>query len=161
MPEISVQVTVINIDKVIARVKNRQYIKDGLQEAGKFMIKKAQEYPPTRTRKVGKHLTAAQKRAIRWKVKMGFIRVPYQRGVGVESRNFHRAWALNTQNSGLKVVAINNTHYGKYVMGDNTTQSKYHKGNWKTLHQLRLKYRPEVMAIIEKHVAKDITRAGA
>ena len=161
MPELTVQVTVINIDKVIARVKNRQYIKDGLQEAGKFMIKKAQEYPPTRTRKVKKYLTAAQKRAIRWKVKMGFIRIPYQRGVGVESRNLRRAWRLHTLKSGLQVKATNDTKYGKFVMGDNTTQSKYHKGNWKTLNQLRRKYRPEVMAIIEKHVAKDITRAGS
>ena len=154
--EFDVKVTAsIDIGRMFTKVKNRQGLKNGIQEAGRFVRRFVMIYPPTRTKK-NKHLTRAQKRAIFAKLKAGKIVIPYQRGTSPDSQQMRSRWKVINENSGLTARVNNNATYAQYLHGNEGKQSWYHSGNWKRAKQITYKVRPKVRQIVERHIQKDI-----
>ena len=155
IPDFEVKVEVINIDKVIAKVKDRDTIRQGIVNAAEYVRRDAQKYPEPRKPKKMKNLTQKQRRAIFWKLKNGKIVIPYQRGTSPDSHNMKRNWRVKIEKSGLQARIYNFTTYAKWVYGGKR-QAWYHRNYWPTLHKLVLRQRKEVIAIISRAVGKAI-----
>lgn len=122
----------------ISDLEQLKGLKSILLAAGETLKGKLSVYPPqrslTRTEVYGEPFKSEkQRKYFFYALGKGLISVPYSRGSDAKSERFKASWAIDTENSGMRVVVGNDTTYGPYLMGS-TEQSKFAAAiGWKTI----------------------------
>ena len=121
----SYSVTIQGLEELLARLDIKTPLKDGLEAAGVYFVKKMKFYPKTS----GKPQPFKTDKSRRWffaNLNDGNIPVPYQRTMALRNR-----WTHAVNSGGDAVMVGNNTPYAKLVQGRDD-QSPYHSGTWAT-----------------------------
>lgn len=154
--QLEFKVTIINVDKVVRKVKNRQLIRDGIGAATQYVYIDAQEYPKPKPKRRGTaRLTRAQYRAFFWKLKNGKTTYPYKRFLSPDSEQLSGKWRMKIEKSGLQGRVYNRGSYAEYVYS-NQKQYHMHKRRWPNVNAIAKRTRKKVMSIVSFYVGKGL-----
>lgn len=105
----------------LENLKRLNGIKEGMQEAGLFLLNEQKEYPPESHRKLPfGFVSDKQRRAFFAMLRSGEIQVPYSRTMGLQ-----RSFAMQTEADGLIVRTGTNVPSAEWTHGER--QALYHR----------------------------------
>jgi hypothetical protein len=129
--------------------------RDSVEQAAQYIKYQAVIYPGIRRQKQP-FKTDKQRRFFFAALRDGTITVPYMRkGIsgGLASR-----WVIVKMDGGLGAGVVNDTPYGKFVMGNPPYQAKYHQGNWKTEKDIADAAERPVLEIVTRNIVAELNR---